>query len=579
MKKTTLSKKIIAVFLCILIFWTGMPLPIYAQNINLEFRKDTTQDFNSFVAGCTLIERIQLMQSLMGLDIDLKDSYFGTLYGLPSLDNFAKKKKDVSATKPLKPETFNDVAPETVQSAMEKGILETEVVSRKSICEALRGKAGVSSRTWYGWKTDPDTIDYHKDVVQWLAKEKDIDKEQINTLSTYQLERKITEKYFADIWDQLTPEQREQLLTKIERDTGSSIANKAGIAAMSGGLAIGALSATVAFTGFAFYTTMSSVICAAAGLLGVTLPFAAYAGVSTTVGALTGPPGWIIAGCLLAVGGAVVLLWPDSDEDEVAAFVMTMNAIKASRINNLKKENKSQANQYGQQNTYGQQNSYGQSQGQLTFINPYSQQPPYGYNQNPYMQQNSYGQNNAYMQFAPRTPQEQFQMGLRYAEGNGVPKSETEAFRWWRRAADQGNADAQNMMGNCCYNGYGVERNYSYAVGWYRLAAEQGHAEAMYHLGVCYYYGYGVTRNTTEALNWYRRAAEKGNESAIRVLNGTQNRNYSSSRSIQSNSNTVGRIQNVFPREYQEAQRIRISDPAAYRNRMYELQSRLNNMR
>ena len=526
MKKTTLRKKIIAVFLSVLTFWTGMPLPVYAQDSTLEFRKDTTLDFNSFVAGCTLIERIQLMQSLKGLDIDLKDSYFGTLYGLPSLDNFAKKKKDASATKPLKPETFNDVAPETVQSAIEKGFLKTDVVSRKSICEALRGKAGVPSRTWYGRKTDPDTIDYHKDVVQWLAKEKDIDKEQINALSTYQLERKITEKYFADIWDKLSPAQREQLLAKIENDTGSSIANKAGIAAMSGAVAIGALSATVAFTGFAFYTTMSSVLSAVAGIVGVTLPFAAYAGTSTTIGFLTGPPGWIIAGCLLAVGGAVVLFWPDSDEEEVAAFVMTLNAIKASRINTLKKENNSQPNQ-----------------------------------------------------FYPRTPQEQFQLGLRYAEGNGVPKSITEAFRWWRWAADQGNADAQNMMGNCCYNGYGVEKNDSYAATWYYMAAQQGQAEAMLNLGTCYYYGYGVPRNATEANNWYRRAAERGNESAIRLLNGTQNRNYNSSRSSQSNIDSIRRIQTMFPREYQEAQRIRISDPAAYRNRMYDLQNRLNNAR
>lgn len=335
MKKNK-QKKIVAIFLCVLTFLTGVPMPVFAQDSTLLTRKDTTLDFNNFVAGCTLIEQIQLMQSLKGLDIKLEDSYFGTLYMLPSLDNFAKTEKDASATRPLKPKTFNDVAPETVQNAIEKGILKTDAVSRVSICEALRGKAGVSSRTWYGKKTDPDKIDYHKDVVQWLAEKKGIDEDQIKTLSTYHLERKITEKYFAEIWDKLTPEQREQLLTKIETDTGSSIANKAGIAAMGGGVALGALSATAAFTGFAFYTTMSSVICAVAGLVGVTLPFAAYAGASATVGFLSGPPGWIIASGLFVVGGATVLLWPESDEDKVAAFVMTMNSIKAKRIKNLK---------------------------------------------------------------------------------------------------------------------------------------------------------------------------------------------------------------------------------------------------
>lgn len=525
MKKITLSKKIIAVFLCILTLWSGIPLPIYAQNTTLEFRKDTTEDFNSFVAGCTLIERIQLMQSLKGLDIDLKDSYFGVLYGLPSLDNFAKKKKEVSTTRPLKPETFNDVAPETVQSAIEKGILKTEVVSRKSICEALRGKAGVSSRTWYGWRTDPDKIDYHKDVVQWLAEEKEIDKNQINTLSTYQLERKITEKYFADIWDKLTPEQREQLLTKIENDTGSSIINKAGIAAMTGAGAIGALSATVAFTGFAFYTTMSSVISAVAGLVGVTLPFAAYAGTSATIGFLTGPPGWIIAGCLFIAGGTAVLLWPDSDEDEVAAFVMTMNAIKASRLKslNLEKGSSTQSKPYTQSNSYS--GSYGQN---------------FQYNQNMYRQPNmqNYPNNMRQFQFgmnngnsAARNEAEaltraatqgnveaMLNLGNCYYYGRGVVQSYPNAIACWTEAAQRGSQEAWYILGKCYYNGIAVNQNLFEAVRYFQMGANQGHTEAQSALGVCYYYGYGVSRNTYEARRWLSMAANKGDAIARQMM-------------------------------------------------------------
>ena len=45
------------------------------------------------------------------------------------------------------------------------------------------------------------------------------------------------------------------------------------------------------------------------------------------------------------------------------------------------------------------------------------------------------------------------------------------------RAAN-GDAEAQNNLGNCYYNGEGVTKDYAEAVRWYRKAAEQGHANA-----------------------------------------------------------------------------------------------------
>ena len=50
----------------------------------------------------------------------------------------------------------------------------------------------------------------------------------------------------------------------------------------------------------------------------------------------------------------------------------------------------------------------------------------------------------------------------------------------------QGNADAQNSLGDCYYNGIGVEQDYAEAVKWYRKSAEQGHLVAQDNLGFCY---------------------------------------------------------------------------------------------
>ena len=67
-------------------------------------------------------------------------------------------------------------------------------------------------------------------------------------------------------------------------------------------------------------------------------------------------------------------------------------------------------------------------------------------------------------------------------------------------------------------NGFGVAKDEVEAVNWYRKAAEQGHAQAQANLGWMFQYGLGVSKNRAEAINWYRKAAEQGDEDAISQL-------------------------------------------------------------
>ena len=85
-----------------------------------------------------------------------------------------------------------------------------------------------------------------------------------------------------------------------------------------------------------------------------------------------------------------------------------------------------------------------------------------------------------------------------------------EAVRWYRLAADQGNARAQGNLGTMYQDGRGVPQNYAEAVRWYRLAADQGHANAQLNLGAMYANGLGVPQNDAEAVRWYRLAADQG---------------------------------------------------------------------
>ena len=105
---------------------------------------------------------------------------------------------------------------------------------------------------------------------------------------------------------------------------------------------------------------------------------------------------------------------------------------------------------------------------------------------------------------------EHLKKGQQYYE----KKDYAEAVKWFRQAAEQGNAYAQSRLGRCYYDGEGVTQNYEEAVKWFRLAAEQGNAFAQRNLGYCYHKGLGVTKNQVEAVKWNRVAAEQGDADA-----------------------------------------------------------------
>jgi TPR repeat protein len=104
----------------------------------------------------------------------------------------------------------------------------------------------------------------------------------------------------------------------------------------------------------------------------------------------------------------------------------------------------------------------------------------------------------------------QNELGDCFYYGNGVDEDFGEAVSWFRKAAEQGNAKGQNNLGFCFYRGEGVDRDFAEAVSWFRKAADQGYAEAQDWLGDCFKRGEGVDEDFAEAARWYRKAAEQG---------------------------------------------------------------------
>ncbi len=85
------------------------------------------------------------------------------------------------------------------------------------------------------------------------------------------------------------------------------------------------------------------------------------------------------------------------------------------------------------------------------------------------------------------------------------------ALREFRPLAEQGAATAQFNLGIMYDKGWGVPQDYAEAVRWYRRATKQGFARAQHDLGVMYDKGEGVPQDYAEAVRWYRKAAEQGN--------------------------------------------------------------------
>jgi TPR repeat protein len=145
----------------------------------------------------------------------------------------------------------------------------------------------------------------------------------------------------------------------------------------------------------------------------------------------------------------------------------------------------------------------------------------------------------------------QYNIGFMYEHGRGVVQNYHGALTWYRKAADQGDAAAQNEhrqhvrdwtrradglrrgdqmvsagrqsgrrgraqtnIGSLYASGRGVEANHALAFKWYLKAAQQGDAVAQNHVGNMYATGQGWPENYSEAVNWYTKAAERGDPGA-----------------------------------------------------------------
>jgi len=103
-----------------------------------------------------------------------------------------------------------------------------------------------------------------------------------------------------------------------------------------------------------------------------------------------------------------------------------------------------------------------------------------------------------------------FNLGLLYANGQGVTQDYVRAREWYEKAAEKGFPRAMGNLGVLYHNDQGVAQDYAKAREWYEKAAANGNATAMLNLGQLYEEGWGVAQDYGKAREWYEKAADKG---------------------------------------------------------------------
>ena len=101
-------------------------------------------------------------------------------------------------------------------------------------------------------------------------------------------------------------------------------------------------------------------------------------------------------------------------------------------------------------------------------------------------------------------------LGECYLLGKGVKQDPKKAFVWISKAAEQNNLRALHNIGYCYENGIGTDKDYFQAFSFYKLSALKGHDSSFNDVAQCYINGIGTPVDSVKARAWFEKGAEVG---------------------------------------------------------------------
>jgi len=115
-------------------------------------------------------------------------------------------------------------------------------------------------------------------------------------------------------------------------------------------------------------------------------------------------------------------------------------------------------------------------------------------------------------------PEAQKIMGDWYFEGNVFTQNTLKAVYWYEKAAEFGNRSLQRKLGDWYFKGENLEKDIPQALHWYAICAKQGDMEAQRILAYCYFNGEGVEKDVRAGIERYTMAANQGMNWAMQML-------------------------------------------------------------
>lgn len=163
--------------------------------------------------------------------------------------------------------------------------------SPETLCNHIRYlRAGSIGQLFWNnsWKQVVTDVADHIGI-DWLSTLKD---RSWHNLETQEIETAVVAKLFQNMVEQLSPEQRQQIVMEMRREADDP--HLEGLLLGGGAMAVARMS------GFGVYLLASTVLGSLTNALGITLPFAVYMGMSQTIAFILGPVGWVaLAGSIL----------------------------------------------------------------------------------------------------------------------------------------------------------------------------------------------------------------------------------------------------------------------------------------
>jgi uncharacterized protein len=93
-----------------------------------------------------------------------------------------------------------------------------------------------------------------------------------------------------------------------------------------------------------------------------------------------------------------------------------------------------------------------------------------------------------------------------------------EACKWVKKAAEQDDAFAHSLLGDCYLRGQGFLQDYKKAFYWLEKGAKLGSSQSQKWLAGMYMRGEGVLKDYKKALLWHSKAAEQNDFESMMVV-------------------------------------------------------------